>query len=84
MNVYNQTPGIKEIDFRNVKRGEKVFYEGLHTVVYVLKEKGGGAGMGEYPGSTTVVCDTGLVIQKNEWLSFGAVMQIPLKGNENE
>ncbi len=51
-----------------LRRGHEVIYKGVRTrVVLVVTTRGGGVGMGEYPGSTTIACQNGLVIYHDEW-----------------
>lgn len=62
MRNLNDVPNIKEIDQHTVERGDEIFHEDIHTVVFVIRVDGHGVGMGADPGETYVVCNSGLVI----------------------
>lgn len=67
----------------NLSRGDKVrFRHRIHTVVYVDQTKGGGAGMAEYPGYTTVVFHSGLVLMCDDWSHKTSIRQNPFSDAE--
>lgn len=75
------TPRLTYVNLLNMVRGQEIERPTGNTkVLFVVKNKSGGAGMGEYPASVFVVLQNGEVLASDDWSRDHRVVHGPIEG----